>query len=112
MNLQFIVELLWKCWAFSTATDMTTHIANAYCNVCIRIYHKSTVHDFHLLSIPVHDRHTGEIIFNKFAKAIGALYSDWCEIIIGASLDGKKKITGRHQGVITRVQHIAKPRFM
>lgn len=112
MNLQCIVELLRKSWAFSVALDMATHMATAYCDVRIRVCPKSTVHDFHLLSIPVHDRHTGEIIFNTFARAMDALYSDWRETIIGASSDGEKKMTGRHQGVITRIQRVSKPGFM
>ena len=74
MNLQCIVELLWKFWAFYATLDMATHMANAYCDVRIRIFHKTTVHYFHLLSIPVHDWHTGEIIFNAFAKTMDALY--------------------------------------
>jgi hypothetical protein len=50
INLQCIAELLRQCWAFSVALDMATHMATSYCNVRIRICHKSTVHDFHLLS--------------------------------------------------------------
>ena len=73
---------------------------------------KSTFHDFHLLSIPVHDWHTGEIIFNPFAKAMYDLYLEWREMIIGASSDDEKKMTGRNQGVIIRIQRIAKPGFM
>ena len=82
MNLQCIVELLRKCWAFSVALNMVTHMATAYCDVHIRICHKSIIHDFHLLSIPVHERHTGHIIFNTFAKAVDDIYLDWREKII------------------------------
>jgi hypothetical protein len=92
MNLQCIAELLQQCRAFFVAFDMAT----SYCDVRIRICHKSIVHDFHLLSIPVHERHTCEIIFNMFAKAMDALFPDWRETITGASSDGEKKMTGRH----------------
>ena len=114
MNLQCIMELLQKCWTFSVALDMVTHMETAYCDVCIRIRicNQTTVHDFHLLSIPIHDWHTGEIIFNTFAKAMDALYLDWRKMIIGASSDGKKNMTGRHQGVIMRIQRIAKTGFV
>ena len=105
MNLQCIVELLRKCWAFSVALDMVTHMATAYFDfrIHIRICRQTTANDFHLLSIPIHDRHTGEIIFNTFANSVDAIYSDWRDMIIGASLDGKKKMTGHHQGVIVRI---------
>ena len=112
MNLQRIAELLRKCWAFSIALDMATHMGTAYCDTRIRICHDCTVHDFHLLSIPIHDRHTGAIIFNTFAKAMDALFPDWRKTIIGAASDGERKMTGRHQGVMTRIQQVAKPGFM
>jgi hypothetical protein len=111
INLQCIAELLRPCWAFSVALDMATHMETSYCDVRIRICHKSTVHDFHLLSIPVHERHTGETIFNTLAKAIDALFPAWREMTTGASVDGEK-MTGRHQGVITRIHRVAKPGFM
>jgi hypothetical protein len=107
MNLQCIARLLRQCWAFSVALDVATHMATSYCDVHIRICHKSTVHDFHLLSIPSHERHTGENIFNLFAKAKDALFPDWRETITGASWDGEKKMAGGHQGVITRIHRAA-----
>jgi hypothetical protein len=91
---------------------MATHMKTSYCNVRIRICHKSTVHDFHLLSKPVQERLTGETIFNTFAKAMEALLQDWHKKITGASSDGEKKIAGRHQGVITRIHRVAKPGFI
>ena len=103
------MELLRKCWAFSISLNMVTHMATAYYDVRIRICHKTTVHDLHIL---VHHRHTGEIIFNTFAKVMDAFYSDWREVVIGASLDVENKMTGKHQVVITRKQCIAKPGFM
>jgi hypothetical protein len=112
MNLQCIAELLRQCWAFSVALDMATHMATSYCDVRIRICQKSTEHDFHLLSIPVHERNTGETIFNAFAKAMDALFPDWREAITGASSGGEKKMTGWHQGEITRIHRVAKPGFM
>jgi hypothetical protein len=99
MNLQCIAELRRHCWAFSVALDMATHMATSYCVVRIRICHKSTVHDFNLLSIPVHERHTGETIFNTFVKATDALFPDWRETITGASSGGEKKMKRRHQRV-------------
>jgi hypothetical protein len=112
MNLQCIAELLRQCWAVSVALDMATHMATSYCAIRIRICHKSTMHDFHLLPIPVHERHTGETIFKTFAKAMDALFPDWRETITGSSSDGEKKMTERHQGVVTRIHRVAKPGFM
>ena len=94
MNLQCIVESLQNFWSFSFALDMVTHMPTAYCDFRIRIYHEYIVHDFHLLFIPVHDRHTGNIIFNAFTKDMDDLYSYWSEKNIGGSSNGKKKILG------------------
>jgi hypothetical protein len=41
-----------------------------------------------------------------------ALFPDWRETITEASSDGEKKMTGLHQGVITRIHRVAKPGFM
>jgi hypothetical protein len=112
MNLQCIAELLRQYWAFSVALDMATHMATSYCDARIRICRKSTVHDFHLLSIPVHERHTGETIFNTFAKAMDALFPDWRETITRASSDCEKMMKRWHQGVITRIHRVAKSGFM
>ena len=73
MSLQCIAELLHTCWAFSVSLDMATHMATGYCYVHIRFCHKWAVHNFHLLPIPVHDRKTGEIIFNTYSEAMDAL---------------------------------------
>lgn len=108
INLQGILELLRKCWAFFLAIDMATYMAIGYCNIRIRICFKSAVHDIYLLPIPVHDRHTGDTIFNKFTKAMEVIYSDWYETISEASSDVEKKMKGRHQGVITRLKRVAK----
>jgi hypothetical protein len=112
LNLQCIAELLRQCWAFSVALDMATHMATSTCDVRIRICHKSTVHDFHLLSIRVHEWHTGETIYNTFAKAMDAHFPGWRKTITGASPDGEKKMTRRYQGVITRIHRVANPEFM
>jgi hypothetical protein len=40
-----------------------------------------------------------------------SLFPDWRETITGASSDGEKKSTGRHQGVFTRIRRVAKPGF-
>ena len=87
-------------------------MATAYCDVCIHICHGSNVHDFHIISIPIHDRHTGEINFNTFTNAMYALYLNWSEKIIVGYLGGNKKMMGRYQGVITRIQRVANPGFM
>lgn len=111
-SLQGIPELLQKSWAFSVAIYIATHKTIGYCNIHIRICYKSAVHDFHRLAIPLHDRDTGDSIFNTFSKAMDALYLDWRETIVGEPSNGEEKMTGRPLGVITGIQHVAQPGFM
>ena len=88
------MDILQKLWAFYVALYMTTHMETTYCDVCIRIFRKYTVDDFHLLSTTVHDQNMGDNIFNTSAKAVDALYLDWSEKIIGVSLDGMRRLRG------------------
>lgn len=111
-NLQSTVGLLRKFRKFSVAIDMATHMAIGYCNIRIRICHESAVHDLHLLTIHVHGRHVDKGIFSTFGKTMDALCSDWCEKSVGASSDGERTKIGRHQGVITRILHVATPALM
>ena len=94
MNLQRILKVLWKCWAFSIALNMATHMGTAYCDTRIRVCYNGTVHDFHLLSIPMHDEHKALNIWNIFSKAMDAIFLDWRKTIIGASSHGKRKMMG------------------
>lgn len=91
---------------------MATHMVIEYCDIRIRMYYRSTVHDVHVSYIPVNDWHTGEAIFNRFSKLMDDLSSDWRGKIIGASSDGKKNITGQYQGVFTWIELVAKLGFM
>lgn len=111
MNLQCIAELMQQCWAISIALDMETHMAIGFCDIRIRICHKFTVNGFRLPSILVHERHTGENVFNIFARALDALYATWRTKIIGAVMDGEKMMTGRREGVVSRIQNVAKLGF-
>ena len=82
---------------------MEAHVASAYCDVYICVCLEATAHEFQILYIPVHERHTGKIIFNKFAKVMDDIYLYWCNKIIGGYLYCKKKMTGQHQGDIVEL---------
>lgn len=112
VNLQCIAELIKRCWAFSIALDMATHMAAGCYDHHIRIRHKFTLHDFHLLPIPIHERHTGENVLNIFAWEMGALYATWCTKITKVATNGERMMTGQRQGVVSRMQNVAKPGFV
>lgn len=54
-----------------------------------RVCYDGTLHDFHLLSTHMHDRHKDVEIFDTFSKAMDVIFSDRITTSIGASSDGK-----------------------
>ena len=46
--------------------------------------------------------HTGEIMFNLFAKFFDCICREWQKIIVGIETDGAYSMTGRVQGLTTQ----------
>ena len=59
-SLELISNLLMKCWTFSLVMDMSTHMSTSYLDIQIRFFYGSTIHNFHLVAVPMFTRHTGE----------------------------------------------------
>ena len=74
INLQKVALVLRKVWAFSAAADIATHMGTSYLDVRVRLCWSMAVLNIHLLSIPMHDRHTGEIMFDTMAKCLDVLH--------------------------------------
>ena len=106
-------ELMTKCWTFSIALDMSTHLSTLYLDIRGRFHIISRgIGNFHFIGIPIYDRHTAEVIFNSTKKFLDVLCPSWENIIVGMTTDGEKKMTGRVSGVSTRFQSIANPGFI
>lgn len=113
INLQMLSELMMKCWTFSIALDMSTHMSRSYLDIRGRFHIISRgIGNFHFIGIPIYDRHTAEVIFNSTKKFLDVLCPSWENIIVGITTDGEKKMTGRVSGVSTRFQSIANPGFI
>lgn len=98
LNLQKLSEILGLVWAFSVAMDMSTHMGTSYLDIRVRFHLFGTIRNFHLLAIPLFERHTGLAMFEAAAKCLDVLCSEWRDLIIGISTDGERKMTGRIQG--------------
>ena len=109
LNLQKISEVIASTWTFSLAMDMSTHMATSYLDIRIRLLTGGTIHNYHLIAIPMFSRHTGEEIFLHAAKVLDVICPRWRDVII--STDGERKMTGRVHGVATRFEQVAKPGF-
>jgi hypothetical protein len=106
-NLQAISDLLINLWSFSIAIDSATHHSTSYLDLRFRVYsqqHRS-IFNFHGCAIPMHERHTGEVMCVVLCKFISILCPRWQVSMLGVALDGARNMTGRAAGVVTRLQN-------
>jgi hypothetical protein len=109
LNLQTIARLVRQDWAFSIAADMATHLGTSYLDVRLRFCESFKIINVHLLAIPMHESHTGEAMYDTMSKCMAALSDSWLKRVIGISTDGARNMTGRFQGLATRLQRNALP---
>ena len=62
-NLQHLKDLCVNVWAFSIGLDAGNNAGSLYLNVRIRFYLNGTINNFHILAIPMRERHTGAYPF-------------------------------------------------
>jgi hypothetical protein len=105
-NFQRLAKFLREHWTFSIALDSATHQSTSYLDVRLRLFIASSVQNFHLFALPLLDRHTGAVMFDMITKALDILCPDWKAKLMGCSSDGARNMTGRFQGVVTRIARI------
>ncbi|GMG17119.1 unnamed protein product [Phytophthora fragariaefolia] len=62
-SLQLLAECMSQVWAFSLAFDGSTHQGMSYLDVRLRFGRGNRLHNFHLLAVPLFERHTGAYMF-------------------------------------------------
>ncbi|KAH6567445.1 hypothetical protein BASA50_003292 [Batrachochytrium salamandrivorans] len=108
-SLQKISEALEAVWAFSIALDCSTHQSTSYLDVRCRFCLHEIIYNFHLMAIPLFERHTGENMFATLVKFMNALIPSWRNRLVGVSTDGDRSMTGRIRGLSTRIESEASP---
>jgi hypothetical protein len=103
INLQSLKELLKDCWAFSIGLDGGNNAGSAYLDIRMRCYYKDNLHNFHLLAIPMRERHTGQYQFDLVVTALDVFAPNWRYQLIGVTSDGASTMTGCIQGTCTRL---------
>ena len=83
------------------AMDMSAHMSTSYLDIQIRFFYDSTIHNFHLVAVPMFTCHTGEQINLHAKKILDILCPKWQSIMLSITTDGEKKMTGHIQGVAT-----------
>jgi hypothetical protein len=104
INLQKISSLLQskECWVFSIAFDDTTKHGISFIGVRLRLHAEGEIQNFHLLAIPLYERHTGSAMADLLSRVLSTLcHRDWTKTLIGISIDGAANITGRVSGAVT-----------
>ena len=62
------------------------------------------LHNFHLLAIPLFDRHTAVNIYNVVDQFMNALLPQWRRQILGVATDGAATMVGNTGGVVTLME--------
>ena len=57
------------------------------------------------MAIPMCERHTGENMFEVLKRFLDTVFLDsWREMCVSVSTGGARNMTGRVQGLVTRIQ--------
>jgi hypothetical protein len=90
-------------WAFSIAFDGGNKSDTSYLDVRLRFAIENTMHNFHLVALPMRGRHTGENMFLLISEFLDVICSSWRSKLIGIATDGTSSMTGRVSGVVSRI---------
>ncbi len=105
VKLQRIANLLRRSWAFSLALDSTTHQSTSFLNLRFRVFipNYHSIVNLHGCTLPMFDRHTGDIMSTMVNKFLTMLCPDWTIRLPGLTSDGARNMIGRVTSVVTRL---------
>jgi len=110
-NLQMLSDVLSDCWAFSLALDGATHQSTSYLDIRVRFWAGDNIHNFHLLALPMNERHMRQSMFDMIVKVLDVICPGWRDSLIGVATDGTRNMTGRHVGLLTFLDNATGPQF-
>ncbi len=92
VNLQRIADLLRCSWAFSLALDSATHQSTSFLDLCFRIFvpNYHSIVNLHGCTLPMFDRHTGDIMSTMVSKFLTVLCPNWRIRLLGLTFDGAR----------------------
>lgn len=111
INMQRILQIIWKYQAYSIALYIAMHMKTAYLYTRCPFWYDGTVHVLHLLSIPTYEQNTAFIIFSTFPKAMDEIFPKWKKIhwrIIGR----RKNDSGENKDMVRWIHLVASSGFM
>jgi hypothetical protein len=105
VNLQRIANLLRRSWAFSLALNSATHQSTSFLDLRFRVFipNYHSIVNLHGCTLPMFDRHTGDIMSTMVNKFLTVLCPNWTIRLLGLTSDGARNMTGWVDGVVTRL---------
>jgi hypothetical protein len=70
MNYQMLLTICQSVWAFSIAFDGGNKIDTSYLDVRLQFAIENTIHNFHLVALPMRGSHTGENMFLLISESL------------------------------------------
>ena len=107
--MQKFKELLGNCWAFSIVFDSATVEGSLLFDIRIRFAFKGRLFCFHLLSLPMTGRHTGQNMYNLFEKVMDVVVRCWKDTLLSASSDGARNMMAMREGLSLSFQETSHP---
>lgn len=86
VSLQILLNVMLQVWTFFIALNCFTHQGMFYLDVCSRVNIESSIQNFHLLAIPLFDRHTTANFFVVLEKFLDVLFPNWRNVSLESSL--------------------------
>lgn len=103
MNFQVLSSILKNTWAFSIILDGGNERQNSYLGVRLRVALKEQIMDFHVMTLPIYDRHTRQYLYDSLSKLLTSLHDGWERKLVGIVSDGTPSLTGRFSDVVAKL---------
>lgn len=82
-------------WGCSVTFDEAAFLSNSCIYIPVRFYANGKIRNYHVLAIPMHEQHTGQIMIYIISKLLSSLCGDtWNHKLPGISNDGSKNMGG------------------
>lgn len=98
-----------KMCACALTLDMSPHQAMSYLDVCLRSTMQFYQYNFHLILIPIFERHIAGVMLNILSRVLDTMSSHGKHVTIVVSTDGAKNMIGFLSGLATCIQNVCNP---
>ncbi|ETP33409.1 hypothetical protein F442_18063 [Phytophthora nicotianae P10297] len=103
VGFQCLSDILATTHGFSLALDCATLQGMACLDARCRFVVLGKLYNFHLMAVPLYDRHNAKNLFNSLQTFLTAILPTWSGLLVGVSTDGENTMTGRIKGLATRI---------